>query len=495
MTVIVDRREEPLRHKFGVDKSRFLRRIKDAVHQAVQDKVSGSTLADLDKGEVRVNVPKKTTQEPIIHHAKAPYLKKIFPGNLFDVGDTVPMPKKGGGGSGKQGSPDAEDTADDYVWLSEDEYLDIFFEGRSLPDMIKLHSQANFVTQRQRFGHTSKGPSHKLNMGLTNEKRRGEALVLNKASERRLTANLLEQYSLYRQADLELPEIKTNGKSKSQLLLEVANILEYLGVEDNSIADEKHKTPALSQLFLCIETLATRIDAESLLDADAFRRLEILRKRIPEQQKTAQNAKKFQSGHLTYKFDKEQPKPAAKAVMFCKMDVSGSMSQEHKNTAKAFFWVLHRFLKANYDEINVVFITHTTTAEEVDEQEFFYGQRTGGTVVSSCLDKELEIIKERYNSGEWNIYSAQASDGDNVNNDNAVVAERLNEILPLQQASFFIEVLPDDWDVSTLREVYDHVASEHSHLKTARVSSPAQAIERFKEFFPKAGQTPAPQYG
>jgi len=493
MTIFIDRRHEPVRHKFGKDKARFLRRIRDAVKKAVQDKVADSPLAGIDKGGVKVPIPRKTTQEPVIHHSQGPVFRKVFPGNLYDVGDVVPIPGGGGGGGGgKEGDPDAEDAEDAFVWVSEDEFLDIFFEGRTLPDMNKLHSAANSVMDRQRFGHTSKGPSHKMDMSITNQKRKGEALVLNKTSERRLLKNLAEQYDIYRRYRPDLPDLDLDGKSKTETLETIRGALAALQTQFTLSANHEYKNATLTGMFNCVDMLEGGV-AHEVTDPEDQHRLEVLRKRIPEQQKTASNAKKFQSHHLTYRFDKEQPRPAAKAVMICKMDVSASMTQEDKNTAKAFFWLLNKFLESNYDEVDVVFISHTTTAKEVDEQEFFYGKRTGGTLVSSCLDKELEIIKERYDPSEWNIYSAQASDGDNSYTDNDRVYELMQEILPIQQASYFMEIRDPSWEISDLHELYKELAEEFSHLKTASVNSPGEAVEAFKAFFP-VGAEAAPAH-
>ena len=80
--------------------------------------------------------------------------------------------------------------------------------------------------------------------------------------------------------------------------------------------------------------------------------------------------------------------PRAKAVMFCLMDVSASMGEREKDLAKRFFILLHLFLKRKYERVDIVFIRHTHEATEVDEQEFFYGRETGGTVVSSALEED-----------------------------------------------------------------------------------------------------------
>ena len=108
-----------------------------------------------------------------------------------------------------------------------------------------------------------------------------------------------------------------------------------------------------------------------------------------------------------------QPLPNANAVMFCLMDVSGSMGEREKDLAKRFFVLLHLFLKRRYERTDIVFIRHTHEAQEVDEETFFYSTQSGGTVVSTALEEMRRIIEERYPSREWNIYAAQASDGDN----------------------------------------------------------------------------------
>ncbi len=491
-TVINDRRNEPVRHKFGKDQARFMRRIRDAVKQAVQDKVTGSTIKDFGKGGVKVPVPKKVTQTPVIQHGQGPVFKKVFPGNLYGVGDIVPVPAGGGGRGGSEASPDAEDDNDDFVWVSEDEFLDIFFEGRSLPDMSKLSDMGNSVTEKKRSGYMSKGPSHKMDMDQTNQKRKNEALVLNKVSERQLLSNLLEQYNIYRPYKQDLPEITLKGKGKKDQLEAVTGVLNTLQTQFEISAGEIYKNPTLTILFNCIDSLAENLDIDAMQPDDA-KRLKTLQNRVPAQIKASRKAQRFQNHHQTYHHDDDVPKPSAKAVMFCKMDVSGSMGQEEKNNAKAFFSLINQFLEAKYDETEIVFISHTTTAFEVDEEEFFYGTRSGGTIVSSCLEKELEIIQERYPPSEWNIYSAQASDGDNYDKDNQNVLKLMQEILPMQQASYFIET-PNSWrrgnGYSSLHKLYMRIAEEFPNLKTAQVNSPGEAIDAFNRFFPVGGTVP-----
>jgi uncharacterized sporulation protein YeaH/YhbH (DUF444 family) len=120
---------------------------------------------------------------------------------------------------------------------------------------------------------------------------------------------------------------------------------------------------------------------------------------------------------LRYKNFTKLPLPTTNAVMFCLMDVSGSMDQKTKEIAKRFYILLYMFLKRSYKDVEVVYIRHHTQAKEVDEHEFFYSQETGGTIVSSALMLMQEIVDDRYNPEDWNVYAAQASDGDNWDND------------------------------------------------------------------------------
>ena len=136
--------------------------------------------------------------------------------------------------------------------------------------------------------------------------------------------------------------------------------------------------------------------------------------------------------------------------MFCLMDVSGSMDEARKDLAKRFFILLYLFLTRHYDKIDIVFIRHHTQAQEVDEQNFFHATETGGTVVSSALVLMEEIVRARYPTSEWNIYGAQASDGDNWHHDSGRCRELLaQQMLPLCRYFAYVQVAEEEqnlWD-------------------------------------------------
>jgi hypothetical protein len=131
--------------------------------------------------------------------------------------------------------------------------------------------------------------------------------------------------------------------------------------------------------------------------------------------------------------------PASDAVMFCLMDVSGSMTEHMKSLAKRFFMLLHLFLERKYDRVHVVFIRHTERAQEVDEETFFRSRETGGTIVSSALTEMLRVQSERFPPSAFNIYVAQASDGDNLHADTSSVVELMGRILPRVRYFAYVE--------------------------------------------------------
>lgn len=185
---------------------------------------------------------------------------------------------------------------------------------------------------------------------------------------------------------------------------------------------------------------------------------------------------------LRYQTFTKQPEPSSKAVMICIMDVSGSMDQARKNLAKRFFILLYLFLQRNYDKIELVFIRHHTIAQEVDEQEFFYSRETGGTVVSSALTLAYDIIRARYPSDVWNIYAAQASDGDNWDSDSTVCRDLLiQKLLPLMRYYAYVEITPRQHQ--SLWHAYREVKAVHPHFAMEEIGGAEDIYPVFRELF------------
>ncbi len=190
------------------------------------------------------------------------------------------------------------------------------------------------------------------------------------------------------------------------------------------------------------------------------------------------------------RFD-QAPKPVARAVMFCLMDVSGSMDEHMKDLAKRFYSLLYLFLKRRYGRVDVVFIRHTHEAKEVDEETFFHSRESGGTVVSTALEEMANVIQARYPASQWNIYGAQASDGDNLPMDNSTTINLLkNAILPLCQYYAYLEVghaKDDGGDATSLWRAYELVAGSDDRMAMRKVSHRRDIYPVFRELFAKGG--------
>lgn len=187
---------------------------------------------------------------------------------------------------------------------------------------------------------------------------------------------------------------------------------------------------------------------------------------------------------LRYAHRVDQPTPSSQAVMFCLLDVSGSMDENRKNIAKRFFMLLYLFLTKNYERIDVVFIRHHTVAKEVEEDEFFSSRESGGTVVSSALDLMHEVILARYPSASWNIYAAQASDGDNWEDDSPRCRELLTQkILPLVQYFAYVEIEAEE--PQSLWHEYAQVKAMSPRFAMQRILTLEDIYPVFRELFQK----------
>lgn len=238
-------------------------------------------------------------------------------------------------------------------------------------------------------------------------------------------------------------------------------------------------TPYISRLRILeaqLETLlATCTDSDPAVEElrDEISRLRARIDRIPF----------IDSFDLRYRNRILVPQPSTQAVMFCLMDVSGSMDEEKKQMAKRFFMLLYIFLTRSYEHIEVVFIRHHIQAFEVDEDDFFRSRETGGTVVSTALDLMHRIIRERYSTALWNIYGAQASDGDNWDNDSPHCRELLaDDILPLVQHFAYIEIAPEP---QNLWLEYQTLLAGHENFAMQRIAALADIYPVFRELFAK----------
>lgn len=191
---------------------------------------------------------------------------------------------------------------------------------------------------------------------------------------------------------------------------------------------------------------------------------------------------------LRYRRWDQRPIPNSQAVMFCLMDVSGSMGDREKEIAKRFYLLLYLFLERQYEKVQIVFVRHTDVAKEVDEQEFFYGTESGGTIVSSGLQLVHDIINERYPTDAWNIYVVQASDGDNFPSDNDDCTELMGKILPLVQYYVYAEVKsynPMFQNSTNLWDMMERLVRNYEQLAVVSIPSVDRVVSIFRQVFAK----------
>lgn len=378
MSYIIDRRLNS-KKKSTVNRQRFLRRYRKHIKESVEDAVNQRSITDIDQGG-KITIPRKDLSEPIFHHGDGGIRKKVFPGNKeFVEGDEFRRPSGGsGGGSGEGKASNQGEGEDDFTFqISQEEFLDFMFEDLELPNMVKKQLKDATEFEVRRAGFTNTGSPDKIHIIRS----------LRAANARR---------------------IALCGKERRKI----------------------------RELLKEVESLEQRLP-----DDDALEQITRLRADIAELRKHTKRIPWIDDFDIKYNNTVRVPMPSSKAVMFCVMDVSGSMTQNIKDIAKRFFILLYLFLKRNYKQIEVVFIRHHTHAKEVDEQEFFYSRETGGTIVSSALNLSAEIIKDRYAATDWNVYVAQASDGDNWDGDSNTCGKILDkDILPLVQYFSYVEI-------------------------------------------------------
>jgi uncharacterized sporulation protein YeaH/YhbH (DUF444 family) len=187
---------------------------------------------------------------------------------------------------------------------------------------------------------------------------------------------------------------------------------------------------------------------------------------------------------LRYRHRVRVPQPISRAVMFCLMDVSASMTEDKKDLAKRFYTLLYLFLSRKYEKVELVFIRHTDNAQEVDENAFFHDRQSGGTVVLSALKLMQEIMQARYPTDAWNIYGAQVSDGDAFGADPEKSRACLTEqLLPNLRYFAYIEVPDDPMRTSPLSYAYQRIESEKFAMSS--VTNRGDVYPVLRELFKK----------
>lgn len=428
MTIrIVDRRFDS-KHKSSVNRARFIKRFKGQIRKAVADAIGQRGVRDVDNGE-KVGINSRDISEPQFSHGRGGNWNIVNPGNdRFMQGDEVDRPQGGGGGAGSgQASKDGQ-SLDEFVFtLTRDEFLDIFFDELALPNLVKRQLARIDQFKRVRAGYTQSGVPTNINLGRT----------MRGAAGRRIAVGA-PYMAKVRALEAELQEL-----------------------------------------------LARAAEAGDPLDEDADPEVTRLRREIAKWRMRIEAVPFIDTFDLRYNNRVRVPQPSTQAVMFCLLDVSGSMDEGRKNVAKRFFMLLYLFLTRNYERTEVVFIRHHTVAFEVNEDDFFTSRESGGTVVSSALELMHRIVTERYPSGQWNIYGAQASDGDNWNDDSPRCREILESSL-LRLCQYFAYIEITDGPPQNLWREYEKLQDANpGHFAMQRIANVTDIYPVFRELFKK----------
>jgi uncharacterized sporulation protein YeaH/YhbH (DUF444 family) len=287
--------------------------------------------------------------------------------------------------------------------------------------------------------------------------------------------------------DLELPNLMrtTLAEAEQKKLVRAGYVKE--GTPSNLSVPRTMKTALARRIALGkpVEQELEALRAQLAVARRDGRAREDLEARIAELEGRLKRLPFLDDVDLRYRHRVAVPAPTARAVMFCLMDVSASMDERKKDLAKRFYTLLYLFLTRKYERVDLVFIRHTDEAEEVDEDTFFYDRRSGGTVVLSALELMKTICKARYPLSEWNIYAAQASDGDAFGADAGKSARFLeDELLPLTRYFAYIEVPEEDATRrSSLWVEYEELEQTCDNFAMRRVAQPSDIYPVFRDLF------------
>ena len=420
MTYLIDRRLQG-KNKSAVNRERFLRRYKAQIKDAVGRAIKGRSITDIENGE-KVSIPVKDVNEPHFGHAHGGVWETVNPGNTeYQKGDQFNRPRSGGGGSGRGRAGNSEQTVED----------DFIFE-------LSREEFMNYFFEDLELPNMVKT---QLTQTIDFKTQRAGYNVSGTPSNIHVLRSL--RGALGRRIAVGGPSRRELERAKQELQ----------ALHEQEVPEDD---PRVIELRRQIHHYHTRINAIPFIDPFDLR----------------------------YSNRIKVPKPSTQAVMFCIMDVSGSMDETRKDTAKRFFILLYLFLKRVYERIDVVFIRHHTAAAEVDEDEFFHSRESGGTVVSSALHLLQKVIGERYSTADWNTYVAQASDGDNWDNDSVLCKQLLsNGIMPKVQYYTYVEIT--DGPPQNLWEQYTEVAAHHANFAMQKIVTPADIYPVFRELFKK----------
>ncbi|MGL4746219.1 MAG: DUF444 family protein, partial [Shewanella sp.] len=249
--------------KSTVNRQRFINRYKQQIKKAVSDAVTRRSVTDVDKGE-KISIPTRDISEPMFHQGKGGVRDRVHPGNdQFTRGDKIDRPQGGSGGGAGKGDASNSGEGND----------DFAFE-------ISKDEYLELLFEDLELPNLQKNRLNKLveyqiyRAGFTNDGVPANINIVRslRSSLARRIAMSASKKKLLKELEQELTELENIPGTKAELILD---------------------------LKAQIEELKRKIAKVPFIDTFDLRFNNFSRREIPSSQ----------------------------AVMFCLMDVSGSMDQ------------------------------------------------------------------------------------------------------------------------------------------------------------------------
>lgn len=388
------------------DRKRHREKVREAIKEQIGDIVAEEAIIGRDKDKI-IKVPLRGIKEfRFIYGRNEEGVGQGQGGE--EVGDII---GRGAGQPGQEEKAGSQPGFDYYeTEITIEELIEIMFEDLELPyQERKRLREITILRKRKPVGYRHKGIRPRLALYRTARERlkRLQQTKLSIANREREVAALCAE-----REELKIRMGGLAGKERDSLSSELASL-------EKKISAAKKKLEEFYRTKSALEGIG---HSGTTIDEGRF---------------------PFNERDLRYRRLKEKPDKESNAVVILIMDVSGSMDTQKKYLARSFFFLLHSFVTTKYQNVETVFISHHTEAQEVTEEEFFHKGESGGTYMSSGMNKALEIIKQRYDPSLWNVYPFYCSDGDNFTSDDDATLQAAQRLCDISRLFGYGEIKPD----------------------------------------------------
>lgn len=439
--IFADRRRTG-RGKSLNNRQKLLKRIKESIKNAKPEDIGNEGVRKAGTPTVGntftnpVKVAKTALAEPTFRYDMhgGEHEVVLIGNDRWLKGDEFPIERAEGSGGDGCGSGPGEETEDDFIInISRSEFFDVFFEDCELPDLKETHERDLPEAVWQRAGYQKVGSPGQLSVIRSFKLSKARRLALTK--EARDELELLEA----EKADLE-------GQLQTEIRDPVATPVKWIR-----------------------------------------ERLKVINAHISELKERIRSITLFENIDLRYRKHERVQVKASDAVLIMIMDISGSMDEDKKRMARKFFSLQYAFIKRKYPQTDLIFIAHTDEPHEMTEEEFFTTRLSGGTIVSPAWALAHQIIKERYDATQTNIYISYAGDGDNWDSDNSDVVKEINTLLPKLRHAVYVQVglsfAANFGGGVSLWAVMSTIAESNKKLGLIKIESENEVFDAFKSLY------------